>query len=218
MTRNWKHRERTFSARPIIPETLTVSSRQVNSKFFVDFMDCFLIWYFCCCSYFIAVEIEQMLINQNVNLLDEKTVQMDWPWGTPQPTTAIWAHERSGSGGYSDHLFKYAAKELFGEEVSAIEYKNLRNPDFKEVILERNGQVLLRFAIANGFRNIQNLVQKLKRGKSTYHFVEVMACPSGEFVILWSAALWSNKRFREQQQQTKWNFQLACGHPSETNE
>jgi iron only hydrogenase large subunit-like protein len=39
--------------------------------------------------------------------------------------------------------------------------------------------VVLRFAIANGFRNIQNLVQKLKRSKSNYHFVEIMACPSG---------------------------------------
>lgn len=38
---------------------------------------------------------------------------------------------------------------------------------------------MLKFAIANGFRNIQNLVQKLKRGKVQYHFVEVMACPSG---------------------------------------
>ena len=25
----------------------------------------------------------------------------------------------------------------------------------------------------------QNLVQKLKRGKCAYHFVEVMACPAG---------------------------------------
>ncbi|KAG2455217.1 NARFL factor, partial [Polypterus senegalus] len=44
---------------------------------------------------------------------------------------------------------------------------------------EKEGKTLLRFAIAYGFRNIQNLVQKLKRGKSPYHFVEVMACPSG---------------------------------------
>lgn len=56
---------------------------------------------------------------------------------------------------------------------------SFRNPDFREAILEREGKVLLRFAIANGFRNIQNLVQKLKRGKSQYHYVEVMACPSG---------------------------------------
>lgn len=45
--------------------------------------------------------------------------------------------------------------------------------------MEKDGREVLRFAIANGFRNIQNLVQKLKRGKSPYHYVEVMACPSG---------------------------------------
>lgn len=55
-----------------------------------------------------------------------------------------------------------------------------RNKDFQEVTLEKNGVVLLCFASTYGFRNIQNLVQKLKRGKSPYHFVEVMACPSGK--------------------------------------
>lgn len=54
-----------------------------------------------------------------------------------------------------------------------------RNKDFQEVTLEKEGQVLLRFAVAYGFRNIQNLVQKLKRGRCPYHYVEVMACPSG---------------------------------------
>lgn len=55
----------------------------------------------------------------------------------------------------------------------------LRNKDFQEVTLEKDGTVLLQFALAYGFRNIQNLVQKLKRGRSPYHYVEVMACPSG---------------------------------------
>lgn len=43
----------------------------------------------------------------------------------------------------------------------------------------------MRFAIANGFRNIQNFVQKLKRGKSSYDYVEVMACPSGTYICLY---------------------------------
>lgn len=46
-------------------------------------------------------------------------------------------------------------------------------------MLDESGQALLSCAIAYGFRNIQNLVQKIKRGRSPYHFVEVMACPSG---------------------------------------
>lgn len=56
-----------------------------------------------------------------------------------------------------------------------------RNKDFQEVTLEKDGVVLLSFASTYGFRNIQNLVQKLKRGKSPYHFVEVMACPAGKW-------------------------------------
>jgi len=53
-----------------------------------------------------------------------------------------------------------------------------RNQDLLEAVVEHEGKTL-RFAIANGFRNIQNLVQKLKRKKCQYNYVEVMACPSG---------------------------------------
>ena len=38
---------------------------------------------------------------------------------------------------------------------------------------------VLHFARAYGFRNIQTVVNKLKRGKCTYDFVEIMACPNG---------------------------------------
>ncbi|XP_054312246.1 nuclear prelamin A recognition factor isoform X4 [Pongo pygmaeus] len=53
------------------------------------------------------------------------------------------------------------------------------NKDFQEVTLEKNGEVLLRFAAAYGFRNIQNMILKLKKGKFPYHFVEVLACAGG---------------------------------------
>lgn len=126
-----------------------------------------------------SIEIEQMLTGENVNLIEENAIKMDWPWKTDAPTHSIYGYEQSGSGGYAEHIFKYAAKELFNECIDNVEFKALRNPDFREVSLEHDGKAVLSFAIANGFRNIQNLVQKLKRGKSTYHFVEVMACPSG---------------------------------------
>ena len=38
---------------------------------------------------------------------------------------------------------------------------------------------MLSFAVVNGFRNIQTLVQKIKRKTCNYHYIEVMACPSG---------------------------------------
>ncbi|XP_063700453.1 probable cytosolic Fe-S cluster assembly factor GJ13047 [Culicoides brevitarsis] len=126
-----------------------------------------------------AIEIEQMLEKAGQDLTTMQETPFDWPWSEKRLEKQVFGHELSGSGGYAEHIFKYAAKRLFDEDIVQVDFKPLRNPDFKEVVLERDGQVLLRFAIANGFRNIQNLVQKLKRGKSQYHFVEVMACPSG---------------------------------------
>ncbi|XP_012257068.1 probable cytosolic Fe-S cluster assembly factor GJ13047 isoform X2 [Athalia rosae] len=129
-----------------------------------------------------SIEVENMLINQGVSLNDVEESEIDRPFGVydnQQLDKILWGHQGSGSGGYAHFIFRYAAYYLFQETNPAIEFKNLRNPDFKEAVLEKDGKILLRFAIANGFKNIQNLVQKLKRGKSPYHYVEVMACPSG---------------------------------------
>ncbi|KAI1232306.1 hypothetical protein IHE44_0006759 [Lamprotornis superbus] len=88
-------------------------------------------------------------------------------------------HDGKRSDGYLEHIFKHAAKELFGVDVKEITYKALKNKDFQEVTLEKDGETVLRFAAAYGFRNIQNMVLKLKKGKFLYHFVEVLACPGG---------------------------------------
>ncbi|BBN09827.1 cytosolic iron-sulfur assembly component 3 [Marchantia polymorpha subsp. ruderalis] len=85
-----------------------------------------------------------------------------------------------GSGGYVDTIFRYAARTLFGKEITGqLDYRTLRNTDFREVTLEHDGKVVLRFALAYGFRNIQTVVRKIKTGKFEYDFVEVMACPAG---------------------------------------
>jgi iron only hydrogenase large subunit-like protein len=42
----------------------------------------------------------------------------------------------------------------------------------------------LKFALCYGFRNLQNIVRKIKMGKCEYHFIEVMACPSGNLTCL----------------------------------
>ena len=87
-----------------------------------------------------------------------------------------------GSGGYLEFVFRYAAKELFNVTVSTaspLPYKDGRNDDVKELVLEVGGAVVLNFAIAYGFRNIQTIVQKMRHSRLRYHYVEVMACPSG---------------------------------------
>lgn len=85
------------------------------------------------------------------------------------------------AGGYLDFVFRTAAKDLFGVIVppGPLAMRTLRNADFQEATLEVEGKVVLRFALAYGFRNIQTLMRKIKRRACEYHYVEVMACPGG---------------------------------------
>ena len=64
-------------------------------------------------------------------------------------------------------------------------YVQGRNKDLMEVSLKSvpradgSQLTLLTFAQAYGFRNIQNVMRKIKQGKCQYDYVELMACPSG---------------------------------------
>jgi iron only hydrogenase large subunit-like protein len=96
------------------------------------------------------------------------------------PESAHAAPAVSSSGGYAEYVFRRAAAEAFNVPVvGEIEWVKLRNADMREAMLSVNGEVVLRVAVAYGFRNIQNLIRSVKLKKCKYHFVEVMACPSG---------------------------------------
>jgi len=84
------------------------------------------------------------------------------------------------SGGYLDNVLRYAARALFGHDLEGdIKLTPGRNPDIQEATLTIKGEEKLRFALAYGFRNIQNTMRKLKRNRNPYHYVELMACPAG---------------------------------------
>ncbi|KAJ0402653.1 hypothetical protein P43SY_007518 [Pythium insidiosum] len=99
---------------------------------------------------------------------------------SPDGTSVLGTSLNAGSGGQLEHIFRYAAKELFGVTVDGpLQYVAGRNSDFREVSLVVDGQEVLKFAIAYGFRNIQSIMTKIRRNKCPYHYVEIMACPSG---------------------------------------
>jgi len=129
------------------------------------------------------VELEQMLNEKGLTLDEIEEGKIEQPFGSynKEVENRLWGHSGSGSGGYADFVFHYAARNLFDEENITVDFINLKNPDFREAVLKKNDQVLLKFAIINGFRNIQNIVQKMKRNKCVYDYVEIMACPCGNY-------------------------------------
>ncbi|KTW26678.1 hypothetical protein T552_02686 [Pneumocystis carinii B80] len=100
-------------------------------------------------------------------------------------------HPGSSSGGYLAHILSFSTRELFNiDDTNAniehnITMNIIRNNDMREYVLKGPNDTVLRMATCYGFRNIQNLIRKLKTKKNRisqetgYDFVEVMACPSG---------------------------------------
>ena len=77
------------------------------------------------------------------------------------------------SNGYLTHIISH----LPG--VRSVKHRAIKNNNFTEVRVElASGEALL-FAYVYGFKNIQNLIRRIKMKKCKYRYVEVMACPLG---------------------------------------
>lgn len=125
-----------------------------------------------------SVEIFHLMEQRKVSVEDLDSVPLDHVLGEAGDVALV-RHEGRGSEGFLEHIFKHAAKELFGLDIHEITYKTLRNRDFQEVTLERDGETLLQFAAIYGFRNIQTLVHRMRKGRVPYQLVEVLSCPGG---------------------------------------
>ncbi|XP_077491153.1 cytosolic Fe-S cluster assembly factor narfl isoform X2 [Amblyomma americanum] len=126
-----------------------------------------------------SVEVESMLTKEGKGFDELPSTASDSPFRC-EVDGAPYRHRGSGSGGYCEYVFTEAARLLFGQRPEEVVFKTLRNQDFREVTLEgRWGVRCYALPLPNGFRNIQNVVQKMKRAKCPYHFIEIMACPAG---------------------------------------
>ncbi|KAM9716680.1 nuclear prelamin A recognition factor isoform 1-T5 [Menidia menidia] len=123
-------------------------------------------------------EIYHLMEKRKVSVEELNSVPLDQVLGE-SGQAMLARHDGRGSEGFLEHVFKHAAKELFGVDVQEITYRTLRNRDFQEVTLERDGEMLLQFAAVYGFRNIQTLVHRMRKGRVPYQLVEVLSCPGG---------------------------------------
>lgn len=127
-----------------------------------------------------SLEILDILKDKNIDFMQLEESPIDTLFTNIEGETLFGA--KGGSGGYLEYIFRYAAKVLYNVDVKEINYTAVgrrANNDFKEVQLEVDGKKVLHFALMYSFKNISTLMRKIKDGKCSYDFVEVMACPSG---------------------------------------
>ncbi|KAJ2755757.1 Cytosolic Fe-S cluster assembly factor nar1 [Coemansia pectinata] len=141
-------------------------------------------------------ELDRMLLEAGMSLESVAESGLDSLFKVDSVQEHLYSSAGTSAGGGLEYVMSYAAHVLFGidispEQVAAagreeaahplIEVKAVRNlSDHREITLLDPATLkpCLRFAAVYGFRHLQNLVRKLKSGRSVYHYVEVAACPN----------------------------------------
>ncbi|MBP6941606.1 MAG: [FeFe] hydrogenase, group A [Syntrophorhabdaceae bacterium] len=84
------------------------------------------------------------------------------------------------TGGVMEAALRTAYEVATGKALTNIEFAAVRGLEgIKEATIPVEGIGDVRVAVAHGLGNARKLVERVKEGKTTYHFIEIMACPGG---------------------------------------
>ena len=83
------------------------------------------------------------------------------------------------TGGVMEAALRTVADILTGEDLKSVEYSAVRGLEgIKEATIPVAG-IDVKIAVAHGTGNAAKLLDKIRAGEATYHFIEVMGCPGG---------------------------------------
>ena len=118
-------------------------------------------------------ELVQMIKESNIDFPYLEDGKFDTPFGEYTGGGLIFG----STGGVMEAALRYAIAKLTGE--NKVDYTEVRNNAGIKEASVKAGDLTLNIAVVHGLANAERLLEDIKAGKKTYHFVEVMACPGG---------------------------------------
>ncbi len=109
----------------------------------------------------------------NYHTLPEE--EFDAPLGLGTGAAVIFG----ATGGVMEAALRTAVETLTGEELKNLDFTDVRGTEgIKEATYPVAG-LEVKVAVVSGLSNAKTLLDRVKSGESTYHFIEVMGCPGG---------------------------------------
>lgn len=106
------------------------------------------------------------------NLPDE---EFDLPMGMSTGAGTIFGV----TGGVMEAALRTVAEIATGKELKQVEFQSVRGFEGTKEATVKVGDRLLHVAVVHGLANAGKLLEKVRAGEASYHFIEVMACPNG---------------------------------------
>ncbi len=120
-------------------------------------------------------ELAKMIKEQGI-LFDKLPDEMfDTPFGEASGA----AHIFGATGGVMEAALRTVYEILEGKDLEKLDFEAVRGTDGIKEATVKMGGMDVNVAIAHGLGNARKLLEQVKSGEKTYHFIEVMACPGG---------------------------------------
>lgn len=83
------------------------------------------------------------------------------------------------TGGVMEAALRTAVERLTGEELSDVEFTEVRGTDGIKEATYHVADMDVKVAVASGLSNAKQILEKVRAGEADYHFIEIMCCPGG---------------------------------------
>ncbi len=120
-------------------------------------------------------ELARMLKEAGIDFLGLPESEFDHPLGFSSGGADIFAV----SGGVCEAALRMASEVITGKELTEVEFEEVRGQRGLRHAHVQLGDQEINVAIACGLGNARRILDDVRSGKSTYHLIEIMACPGG---------------------------------------
>jgi len=120
-------------------------------------------------------ELSKMLKEGGIDLRHMEDEEFDSPLGESTGAGVIFG----AGGGVLEAALRTVYEEVTGRELGDVNFTAVRGlAGVKEAAIDLNGKTL-NVAAASGLGNARKILDNIEKGTSTYHVIEIMACPGG---------------------------------------
>jgi NADH-quinone oxidoreductase subunit G/NADP-reducing hydrogenase subunit HndD len=120
-------------------------------------------------------ELGKMMREAGIDLPHLPKGQYDDPLGASTGAAVIFG----ATGGVMEAALRTAYEVVTGKTLDRVDFMDVRGMEgIKEATIQV-GDVALNVAVAHGLGNAKKLLDQVRSGEASYHFIEIMCCPGG---------------------------------------
>ena len=120
-------------------------------------------------------ELARMIDRAGINFPNLPEEEFDSPLGDSTGAAVIFG----ATGGVMEAALRTAAQWITGSDAAPVEFTEVRGVEGVKEATYQVGDLTLNVAVASGLANAKRLLDSVKSGEKTYHFIEIMGCPGG---------------------------------------